>query len=161
MLGTAQILGAITPDIPLQALVNMYNSNLQDLSITASRKVPEFAEYWKKLNTFNKTSNVIDKEKKELGVDKIPKDAMERLHKMMDEAEASKDGLVLGEVGREIVHPNGRKEYVASGYTVNGQPVEPAVHPYLKLHYKNMSRSGFALTTDPYVSCRCDLQPRS
>lgn len=145
----------VTPAIPVHALVNMYNSNLQDLSVTGSRKVPEFGKYWKKNarglpnGMLGKSPNVIDREKKELGVDKIPKDAMGRLQKMMDEARASKEGLQFAEVGREVIHPDGRKEYVASGWTINGQPVEAAVHPWCRLYFKNMSKKRFMLTTEP------------
>lgn len=151
---TAKIAQVVVPDIPIHALVNMYNSNLHDLSITATRKVPGFAEYWKEeydvpdTALHNKNANVIDKEAKELGVDKIPEDAMERLRKMMKAAEATKEGLLLRETGREVIHANGRKEYIATGFAVNDQPVEPAVYPYFRHYFKNIAKSGFVLSNE-------------
>jgi hypothetical protein len=129
----------------------MYNSSLQDLSITASRKVPEFGASWIGRRKLGKFPNVIAKELKDLGVDTIPEDAMKRLQARFDEVIASGQELEYREMGREIVHPDGRKELVAVGYTVNHQPVEKAVFPWFTQYFLNMRKDhdNFVRTTDP------------
>jgi hypothetical protein len=142
------LLETVLPAIPLHALVNMYNSSIHDLTVTANRKVPEFGAYWKD-QTFDKADNVLAREAKDLGLDDIPKDAMDRLQAMFDEITASGEALQFAEVGREVLQPDGRKEYVPVGYTVNSRPVEAAVMPWFKRHFKNIPRTNFLLTTDP------------
>lgn len=160
VLSTSAVIDAVAPDLSVHALVNMYNSNLQDLTVTASRTAPEFAAYWKKQEgASGKQDHVLDKEAKELGVDNIPEDVMERLFDMLAEAMESEEGLQLREVGREVIRADGRKEYIPSGYTINGRPVEAAAHPFLKYMAKNTSTSNFALEDNPYVHLapRCVL----
>ena len=166
MFSVAAVMDAVVPAIPLHALINMYNSSIQDLSVTAGRKVPEYTTYWQG-QRLAKTSNVLKKEAKDLGVDDIPEDAMKRLMDMFEEIEASGEKLAFQEIGEEITKADGRKEYVPIGWTVNGRPVEKAVHPYFRRHYKNMIRrkGEFVLTTDPCASlfrdCDCMLMANS
>lgn len=95
-------------------------------------------------------NHVVDKQVKELGVDEIPRQAIVELYKLMEKAQASKEGLRLVEfeVGREVTYTDGSRAYIRSGYTVNGQLVNPAVNSILKLQFSKFSRSGVALITN-------------
>ena len=146
------LLKSAIPAIPIHALINMYNSSLQDLSVTASRKVPEFAAFWKKEKRIGKMGNVISKEMKQLGADAVPPDVVERLFTMMTDIEGRGEGLSIAEFGQKKVQPDGRRVYEPTGYTINGLPVEKAAVPLVRLMYKNQPQSASRLSDDPYVA---------